>query len=53
MGALTIINMPVIIIFGKYAFRALDDYTKQRKQGKDPVFRAKDISLPHKTDYRN
>ena len=53
MGALTIINMPIIIIFGKYSFRALDDYTKQRKQGKDPVFRAKDISLPHKTDYWN
>ena len=53
MGGMTLINMPVIIILGKYAFRALDDYTKQRKTGKDPVFKAKDIGLPHDVDYWN
>ena len=53
MGAMTIINMPVIIYLSKYAVRALKDYEKQRKEGKDPVFFAKDINLPHKVDYWN
>ncbi len=51
MGGMTIINMPVILLLGKYAFRALKDYDKQRKQGKTPVFKAKDINLPHEVDY--
>ncbi len=53
MGAMTVINMPVILILSKYAFRALKDYEKQRKEGKEPVFKAKDIDLPTKTDYWN
>ena len=50
MGGMTIINMPVILYLGKYAFRALKDYDKQRKQGKTPVFKAKNINLPHNVD---
>lgn len=53
MGGMTLINMPVIIILSKYAIRALKNYEQQRKEGKEPVFRAKDINLPHKTDYWN
>lgn len=53
MGAMTIINMPVIIYLGKYVFRALKDYEEQRKNGIEPVFKAKNIDLPHKTDYWN
>ncbi|MBQ7957329.1 MAG: alanine:cation symporter family protein [Clostridia bacterium] len=53
MGAMTIINMPVILYLSKYAVRALKDYEKQRKEGKDPVFKVKDIELPHKVDYWN
>ncbi len=53
MACMTLINMPVIIILSKYAFKALNDYVAQRKQGKDPVFKAKNIGLPHKTDYWN
>lgn len=53
MGAMAIINMPVILFLGKYAYRALKDYEKQRKDGIEPVFKAKDIDLPHKTDYWN
>ena len=45
MGAMTIINIPVILILSKYAFRALKNYEKQRKDGKEPVFLAKDIGL--------
>ena len=51
MGGMTLINMPVIIISGKYAIRALNDYTKQRKLGKEPKFRAKDIGIEDKLDY--
>ncbi|MBE6795168.1 MAG: alanine:cation symporter family protein [Ruminococcaceae bacterium] len=53
MGGMTIINMPVILILGKYAFRALKDYESQRNDGKTPTFKAKNIDLPHKTDYWN
>ncbi len=53
MGLMAIINIPVIIILGKYAFRALKDYLKQRKEGKDPEFKAKNIDLPYDTDYWN
>ncbi|MBR4306006.1 MAG: alanine:cation symporter family protein [Ruminiclostridium sp.] len=51
MGGMAIINIPVIFILSKYALRALKDYEKQRKEGKTPVFHAKDIALPHKVDY--
>ena len=51
MGAMTIINIPVIIILGKYALRTLKDYEKQKKEGKEPVFKAKNIDLPHEVDY--
>lgn len=53
MGLMTLINMPVILILGKYAFRALKDYEAQRNLGKEPVFKAENIKLPHKTDYWN
>lgn len=51
MGCMTLINMPVILALSKYAIRCLNNYTAQRKQGKEPVFRAKDIDLPHEVDY--
>ncbi len=51
MGLMTIINMPVILYLGKYAFRCLKDYDNQLKEGKKPVFRAKNIDLPHEVDY--
>ena len=53
MGGMTVINMPVIFVLSKYAVRTLKDYTAQRKAGKEPVFFAKNIDLPHKTDYWN
>lgn len=51
MGAMTLINMPVILLMSKYAIRCLNNYVAQRKQGKEPVFHAKDIDLPHEVDY--
>ncbi len=51
MALMAIINIPVILILGKYAFRALKDYKAQKKAGQDPVFHAKDIGLPDDVDY--
>jgi AGCS family alanine or glycine:cation symporter len=53
MGGMTLINMPVILIMSKYAVRCLNDYTRQRKQGLEPKFRAKDIDLPQDVDCWN
>lgn len=50
MGAMAVINIPVIIILGKCALRALKDYEKQRKEGKDPVFYAKTVGLEDKVE---
>ncbi len=46
MGGMTIINMPVILILSKYAINALKDYDSQKKAGKNPVFKAKNIGIP-------
>ena len=51
MGIMTLINIPVIAILGKYVSRAIKNYTMQRKAGQDPTFRAADIDLPHEVDY--
>lgn len=51
MGAMTLINIPVILILHKYVVRAMKDYMKQRKEGKEPIFKAKNIELPHEVDY--
>lgn len=49
MGIMALINLPVIVILGKLALAALADYKKQRKQGKDPVFKSKTIGV--ETEY--
>lgn len=51
MGGMSLINMPVIFFLSKYAIRCLNDYTAQRKLGKEPKFRAADIGLPHEVDF--
>jgi AGCS family alanine or glycine:cation symporter len=39
MACLTACNLIAILFLGRYAFRLLDDYRKQKKQGiKEPVF---------------
>lgn len=50
MGVMALINMPAIIILGKYAFCALRDYELKYKKGGDISFRASDIKLPHDVD---
>ena len=53
MGFMALINLPVIIILGGPAIRCMKDYVKQKKEGKDPEFRAKSIGLKDKTDFWN
>src|SRR5690625_4825879 len=43
MGLMAVLNLIVIVILGKVAFKVLDDFTVQRKQGLNPVFKAKSI----------
>lgn len=40
MACMAIINLFAIVLLGKQAFRLLEDYNRQRKEGKDPVFKA-------------
>lgn len=51
MGIMAIINLPVICIAGGTALKALDDYSKQKKEGKSPVFKASTVGLEGKVDY--
>ena len=48
---IVVVNIPVIVILGNTALKCLDDYTQQRKEGKNPVFLAKNIGLKQDTDY--
>ena len=52
MGGMTLINMPVIVILSGYAMKALKDYDRQKKEGKNPVFKAVNVGIPYdKVDY--
>ncbi len=51
MGVMALINLPVIVILARPALEALKDYTRQRKAGGNPVFRAADIGLSGKTEF--
>ena len=51
MGCMAIINLPVICILGGPALKAMDDYSKQRAAGKNPVFKARSIGVTQKLDY--
>ncbi|MBU9719852.1 MULTISPECIES: alanine/glycine:cation symporter family protein [Bacillaceae] len=43
MGLMAVINLIVIFLIGKVAYQVLDDYTSQRRKGKDPVFYSENI----------
>ena len=43
MAFMDMVNLVAILLLGKWAFKALDDYTRQRKAGKNPVFVAESI----------
>lgn len=48
---LAFINIPVCIIIGGAAYRALDDYIKQRRNGVEPVYNAKACGVKENTDF--
>ncbi|MCR8846218.1 alanine:cation symporter family protein [Paenibacillus sp. SC116] len=43
MGFMAFINLIAILLLGKVAFKVLEDYNRQRKAGKEPVFYADSI----------
>ncbi|MEG0307182.1 MAG: alanine/glycine:cation symporter family protein [Clostridium sp.] len=43
MALMAVVNLFSIVLLGKYAFAALDDYSLQKKNGKDPTFKASSI----------
>lgn len=50
MGLMTIINLVVIAVLGNVAFKVANDFYRQLKEGKDPVFKAKNIKGLKGTD---
>ena len=50
MGLMVFTNLIAISFLSKFAYAALVDYLKQKKQGKDPVFVAN--SIPGLKEYR-
>ena len=50
MALMAVINIYAILRLGKIAKLCLDDYISQKKAGKDPVFKAKDIGITENVD---
>ena len=51
MAAMALINIPTIFILKDQAIDCLNDYISQRKNGKNPVFKASTIGLAGKVDF--
>ena len=45
MGGMALVNILAMFCLGGIAIRAMDDYIAQKKEGKNPVFKAKNIGL--------
>ena len=45
MGCMATVNILVILVLGNTAMKVLKDYEKQKKEGKNPVFKAKDVGI--------
>ena len=45
MGLMAIVNIVAILLLYRIAIKALNDYKTQKKEGKDPVFRAKKLGI--------
>ena len=45
MGFMAIVNIIAIFMLGKVALKVLDNYEKQKKQGKNPVFYEDEVGL--------
>ncbi|MDY3775827.1 MAG: alanine/glycine:cation symporter family protein [Campylobacter sp.] len=45
MGFMASVNIVAILLLSNIALRVLKDYQKQRKEGKNPVFKASDVGI--------
>ena len=45
MGFMAILNIIVILFLGKIAIKCLNDYCKQKKSNKDPIFKELHIGM--------
>ncbi|MDY4669323.1 MAG: alanine/glycine:cation symporter family protein [Oliverpabstia sp.] len=45
MGCMAIVNIAAIFLLGGIVFKTLDNYEKQKKEGRSPKFKGKDIGL--------
>ncbi|MBE1555228.1 alanine/glycine:cation symporter family protein [Sporosarcina limicola] len=43
MGLMAVLNLTVLLLLGKVAFKVLDDFSTQRNKGLNPVFKASSI----------
>lgn len=50
MGFMAIVNIIAMLLLGGISIKCLKNYIEQKKQGKEPVFKAKDIGLDN-TEY--
>ena len=52
-GLMVVINIPVILLLSKPAFRCLEDYIAQRKAGKEAKYVAAECGVQEKLDFWN
>lgn len=45
MGCMATVNILVILVLGNTAMKVLKDYEKQKKEGENPVFKAKNVGI--------
>ena len=50
MGLMALVNLVAIVLLGKWAFAALNDFHRQVADGHDPVFVAEEAGLPGALD---
>ncbi len=48
---MVLVNIPIVIYLSKFSVGCLKDYCKQRREGKNPVFKAKDIGIDEELDF--
>lgn len=51
MGFMALINIPTCVLLGGTVLKALADYENQKKEGKNPVFKASTVGLEGKVDF--
>ena len=52
MGFMALVNIVVILRMGGQAIRVLEDYTRQKKAGHDPVFHAADVDITNTQQWK-